>query len=164
MNHFQTVRLNALKRLPDRTYRLTSKLNGNALCVACSSYNECPKASTVKTCAEFIPVFVFSDPTNLDNQSFNTIRLGKAWHERLEPGQTISLYDAKNDHKFNMKVVSVHWSIDKEDLLEDHAALNHLGKTYNNPASDLKKKLINMYGKNFFANAKGLTALYLERI
>lgn len=164
MHAFQTVRLNALRRLPDNTYRLTSKEHEDALCRACESFTTCSRASTVKTCEDFIPVFVFTDPVNLDKQSFNTIRLGRAWYDRLESGQIIALYDKKFDRMFKARVTTIYWSDNKKDMLKEHAARNHLGQTFDNPPADLARSLINSYGKNFFANAKGLTAIYLSRI
>ena len=164
MRAFQTVRLNALRRLPDKTYRLTSKEHEDALCRACERFERCPQASTVKTCADFIPVFVFSDPTNLDKQSFNTIRLGRAWYERLESGQEVALYDKKFDRMFRARVTTIYWDSNKKEHLVEHAPRNHLGQATDNPALDLAKILISTYGKNFFAKANGLTAIYLTRI
>lgn len=164
MKAFQTVRLNALKRLSDNTFRLTSKEHEDALCRAWERFERCSQASNVKTCSEFVPVFVFSDPTNLDRQSFNTIRLGRAWYERLESGQIVALYDKKFDRMFRAKVTTIYWSNNKKDILKEHASRNHLGQTYDNPPADLARTLISSYGKNFFARANGLTAIYLTRI
>lgn len=164
MRPFQTVRLNSLKKLPDKTYTLNSKEYADALCRACERFDRCAQASSVKACAEFIPVFVFSNPANLDKQSFNTIRLGRAWYERLESGQIIGLYDKKNDLMYRARVTSIYWDSNKVEHLREHASRNHLGQTFDNPAAGLARELIKAYGKNFFAKAKGLTSIYLTRI
>ncbi|MGF1781129.1 hypothetical protein [Vibrio fluvialis] len=164
MKAFQTVRLSSLKRLPDNTFRLTSKEHEDALCRACERFERCPQASQVKTCAEFVPVFVFDNPVNLDKQSFNTIRLGRAWYERLESGQEVALYDKKFDRMFRAKVTTIYWSDNKKEILKTHAPRNHLGQSFDNPPADLARSLVNSYGKNFFAKANGLTAIYLTRI
>ncbi|GAL23028.1 hypothetical protein JCM19235_1329 [Vibrio maritimus] len=164
MKHFQSVRLNSLRRLSDDSFVLNSKEHEDALCRACERFTRCPKASTVTQCKEFIPVFVFANPTNLDKHAFNTIRLGRAWYSRLQSGSIVALYDKKFDRMFKAQVTTVYWGSNKEELLTEHSSRNHIGQTLDEPADGMKRILINSYGKNFFDKANGLTAIYLKRI
>lgn len=161
---FTTVKTNSLRRNPDSSYTLRLSSDKDALCKACALYNDCPtrQSKQIESCFDFMPVFAFTDGTNLDKAVFNTIRIGEAWSKRLEIGQTIAIYDKKADTLMMAKVVDIDWSIDKEIMLERHAAINHLGMNLSNPPSELSKILQNNYGKGFYSKSKGLTAIYLS--
>ena len=163
---FLSVKTNALRRKPDLSYTLTVAKNEDALCEACARYNECPlrQSELVKSCFEFIPVFVFTDGKNLDKAIFNTIRIGKSWSARLSIGQTIALYDKRAGAIYKAKVINIDWDIDKSMILSTHAAMNHLGMELSAPSKELETILQNNYGKGFYSKSKGLTAIYLSKI
>ncbi|MGI1988644.1 hypothetical protein [Shewanella glacialipiscicola] len=167
MTHkFLAVKTNALRRKTDFSYTLTVAKNEDALCEACALYSDCPlrQSALVKRCTEFMPVFVFADGNNLDKAIFNTLRIGKSWSDRLSIGQTIALYDKHTGTMSKAKVINIDWDIDKDSMLANHAAMNHLGMELSNPATELEKILQNNYGKGFYSKSKGLTAIYLSKI
>ena len=162
MHPFLDIKTNTLRRLASGEFVLVDTRYPDALCRGCADFATCPLASTVRRCALFVPVFVFRDDTHLDDTLFNTIRLGRAWSQRLAEGSEIGLYTKTTDVLRRAVVRRIYWDDDKAALLRLHASRNHLGMTLADPAAELERKLRSMYGNNFYNSAKGLTALYLS--
>ncbi len=162
MHTFLTVKTNALRRYPDNHYTLTSASNGNALCDACAASSECPMRNERKRCAQFVPVLRFAVNANLDLPLYNTIRIGKAWSDRLPVGTRVGVWDdVKRELSFSV-VRENYWGQDKQLMLAAHAGRNHIGMTLDAPATDLAGVLANCYGKGFYAKSFGLSVLYLS--
>lgn len=162
MPQFLTIKTNALRRQADAHFTLTSKHNGNALCDACAASSECPQRNAKTRCAEFIPVLRFAVNENLELPLWNTIRIGKAWSDRLPVGSRVGVWDDVRKVLSYATVVDNHWGENKVDVLAGHAAKNHIGMTLDNPAVELAEVLANCYGRGFYAKSFGLSVLYLQ--
>lgn len=162
MHKFLSVKTNALRRIQTNEFTLTCSSNGNALCDACAASDECPQRNTKKSCADFIPVLRFAINANLYAGVYNTIRIGKAWSDRLQPGQRVGIWDDVEERLTFAVVEASHWSDDKQQILDLHAARNHIGMTLDDPAAQMPGVLMNCYGKGFYAKSWGLSAVYLR--
>lgn len=110
-----------LKRSPDGHYRSGG---GRFPCDHCGLTQECP-LKPVDLCKLFMPVLPFTDETGLDRLS-NTLRIGKAWTERLTMGQTIALYHPKKKVIFgHARLVGMSRGPIRS-MLKAHAHANHL--------------------------------------
>ncbi|MFQ2789883.1 hypothetical protein ACK302_05070 [Aeromonas caviae] len=99
---------------------------------------------------------------NLDLPLYNTIRIGKAWSDRLPVGTRVGVWDdVKRELSFSV-VRENYWGQDKQLVLAAHAGRNHIGMTLDSPATDLAGVLANCYGKGFYAKSFGLSVLYLS--
>lgn len=161
---FLNVKTNALRRQKNNEYKLTCKSNLNALCEACLQYDNCKrrKLEQVKTCSDFTPILVFIDGHNLDTPKVNTLRIGQAWYKRLHVGQMVGVF-CRNDQSMSTATISeLYWSDDKPLMIATHGNFNHLGINYLNQYSKIERIIQSNYGRNFYLNAKGMTAIYLE--
>lgn len=164
MYRFLTVKTNALRRHADAHFTLTSKHNGNALCDACAASSECPQRNSKTRCADFIPVLRFSVNENLSLSLWNTIRIGKAWSDRLPVGTRVGVWDDVREELSFATVVENFWGEEKAQVLAGHAAKNHIGMTLENPAVELAEVLANCYGRGFYAKSFGLSVIYLRPV
>lgn len=162
MNRFLTVKTNALKRFPDASYTLTCAADGNALCNACAASTTCPSVNTRQRCSEFVPVLQFAINDNLTLPLYNTIRIGKAWSDRLPVGARVGVWDGVKRELTYAKVKASFWGEDKQQVLDHHAANNHIGMTLEFPRRQMAEVLQRCYGKGFYARSYGLSAIYLS--
>lgn len=161
---FLTVKTNALRRHSDNTFTLNLKAHTNALCDACAA-SGCVARDTLNQCTDFIPVlrFAVSEGFTSGTQR-NTIRIGKAWFTRLQIGQTIALWDDKNQQLLTARVDAVYWNENKDQLLKDHSQYNHMVQCNAVKKESFKALLESCSGTGFYRNANGLTAIYFTLI
>jgi hypothetical protein len=164
MYPFLSVKTNALRRFPNSEFTLTCRSNENALCDACAASDACPQRNSKKRCADFIPVLRFAINANLYSGLYNTIRIGKAWSDRLQPGQRVGIWDDVERRLTFAVVETSHWSEDKAEILNLHAGRNHIGMTLDSPASQMPGVLMNCYGNGFYTKSWGLSAIYLQPV
>lgn len=162
MHKFLSVKTNALRRFPGNEFTLTCSSNENALCDACAASDACPQRNSKKRCADFIPVLRFAVNANLYAGPYNTIRIGKAWSDRLQTGQRVGIWDDVERRLSFAKVEVSFWHDDKREILNTHAYHNHIGMTLEDPAAQLPTVLMNCYGKGFYTKSWGLSAIYLQ--
>ncbi|AYN97038.1 hypothetical protein EAW52_25505 [Pseudomonas sp. LTJR-52] len=79
-------------------------------------------------------------------------------------GDTIGLLNTTREKMGTTAVRSVH-VVSKEEMLAEHAHLNHLmlAKGSKDPVADLTKTVRNLYGTNSFAKVPLITVIYLRR-
>ena len=164
MQTFLTIKTNALRRYPDNHFTLTCASNGNALCDACAASSECPMRYQKKRCDQFVPVLRFAVSANLDLPLYNTIRIGKAWSDRLPVGSRVGVWDDVKRELSFAEVKGNFWGKEKDLVLAEHAGRNHIGMTLASPAVELAGVLANCYGMGFYAKSFGLSVLYLSPI
>lgn len=136
---------------------------GKIPCDHCGNIMHCAMAP-MQTCSVFMPAIPFSVLVGM-NRLFNTIRVGKAWTQRLDPGQMIALYEAREKRIFGHARVIGHTSGGITGMLEDHARANHL--MLDTPPADapaiLHSWLRQNYGPRIITDQTNLTAIYLLR-
>lgn len=162
MHKFLSVKTNALRRFPSNDFTLTCSSNENALCDACAASDACSQRNTKKRCSDFIPVLRFAVNANLYSGPYNTIRIGKAWSDRLQTGQRVGIWDDVERRLTFAIVEASFWGEDKQEILNQHAHHNHIGMTLEDPVAQLPGVLMNCYGKGFYAKSWGLSAIYLR--
>jgi hypothetical protein len=121
-------------------------------------------ATMVRNCTIFVPPLTFSVLEGLNLPHWNTFRLGKAWGERLRPGQRVGIIDTRN------QVVARHMIVDSthvgrlEDLLPHHAHDNHAmrGRDRAEAPEALRKVLRNAYGSIVLDGNKLYSCVYLK--
>ena len=161
---FLTVKTNALRRHAEHAFTLNSKANPYALCDACAA-SECVARNTRTQCTAFIPALRFAVSSGFTSGTQrNTIRIGKAWFTRLQIGQTIALWDDKNQQLLTARVDAVYWNENKDQLLKDHSQYNHMVQCNAVKKESFKALLESCSGTGFYRNARGLTAIYFTLI
>lgn len=136
----------------------------SGLCDACGNCQSCSiKGEKVQVCTDYQPVIPFKKLDGM-NDEFNTFRLGSAWSRRVKPGQSIGLLNREGLKVGEAIVKAVHCG-DKDEMLKEHAQHNHLmiAEPHEKPASELKRRIRNMYGPNYLANADSFSVIYLKR-
>ena len=150
-----------LRRSADGLYRSGG---GKIPCNHCGWSLDCP-LQPLTACSLFLPALPFTDETGLQKVS-NTVRVGRAWTQRLTPGQTVALYNTKTKVIFgHAEVLSMsHGRI--HDILRDHAAANHLMLDLH--PKDAPQTLFawqrQNYGPRIIHDETSLTAIYLLRL
>lgn len=136
----------------------------NGLCESCGHHLHCGiESAETRLCTGYQPVIPFKSLAGTEGL-FNTFRLGGAWANRVKKGDTIGLLNTQGEKVATAVVRSVHVAT-KEEMLAEHAHLNHLmlAKGSRDPVADLTKTVRNLYGTNFFAKAALMTVIYLRR-
>lgn len=156
-------------QMNDHSYYRTK---AETLCRYCGSIEGCP-ISSFKTrlpttqCEIFMPILGFSKMGGLDQDSFNTLRLGKAWEKRVTVGSVVALCDLKTDCIIGRAKVTAIYVGSKEEIANEHGINNHLmlglDKEKQTGAAILKV-LRNAYGKIIYEGNSELTAIYLTRL
>lgn len=173
----QNVQRN-LKRLPSGEFAASKDGTKNVpLCLACGAQPRCRlfkdlakvhwAAITVIRCQKFVPVIGFRAPIVGLDRTFNTMRLGKSWSERLKPGDFVALTDTKDDSIIGHARVT-HVEVGAFDtMVWAHGAENHLvvdsPKGRNACIEEVRHVLKKSYGK-FITPDSLLTAIYLSRV
>ena len=149
-----------LKRDKDGFYRSSST---KLPCDHCGWSHDCHLRPRAR-CDLFLPSLPFTDETGLRKVA-NTIRVGKAWTERLIPNQVISLWNSVEKRIFgHARVLSLHTG-PIVGMLRDHAHANHL--MLDTPPDDAAKLMLEwqrrQYGPRIIHDQTQLTAIYLLR-
>jgi hypothetical protein len=151
-----------VRRDSDGAYRSGA---GKRICDHCASRDVCPDASFETLCTEFVPALPFTDETGLDHVA-NTIRVGRAWTERLRIWQGVALYNSKKREIFGHALVLYHTHGPIVDMLRLHAAANHimLDTPPNKAPTELGAWMRQNYGPRIIHADTTLTAIYLLRV
>lgn len=139
---------------------------GKLLCDMCGWLTVCGgKLLRAGKCDEFMPVLTFQDEVGLHKVS-NTMRVGRAWTQRLVPPQDVALYNVR------AKVIFGHAQVLSTDdgnivsMLKAHAHANHtMLDTPNHEApTKLGAWMRQNYGPRIIHEGTTLTAIYLLRL
>lgn len=122
----------------------------------------------LQTCPKFLyPIrFAPEAAVGFDHPRFNTMRLGSALADRMRYDDPVALISEGNEKKapLGMVIDVCHGPV--EDMLIGHAHRNHLmlhqGVDSDDAPEALRQVLINLYGKNWLANARGLSVVYIR--
>lgn len=170
-DHFTVDPLSALKN-PDNV------ICDNCAKIKCKIRNYVTRQSDntqlrVMTCADFIPALGFSVLGGLDHDTWNTIRVGGAWADRLKPGKIVSVIDTKNLRRLGEYEVTRTHTGTLEDMVRAHARYNHaiqheiiIGKTR---AEDeaifdrMMRILKNANGTNIASPDRAASVVYLRK-
>lgn len=149
-----------LKRDTNGSYRTGG---GKVICDICSLQYEC-SIKPQNTCQYFVPALGFYDRTGM-LKVFNTMRVGKAWTERLVPGQTIGLWCPIEKDVFGYAEVLSFTSGPISRMIVEHAEHNHLmlDANYVKAQRQLLVWLKQQYGPRIIHEKTQLTAIYLRR-
>lgn len=163
-------------------YRSVKRVNNvyqclkSSLCDDCGVQAECPTLKSksrlerksgasmmITHCPSFVYCLMFQNRKGTHLESFNTIRLGKSWSERLKEGDKVALVDKTGVYGF-AEVLTV--GLDTvEKIVMNHAYLNHLYIEQNlsqeEAGKDLLKKMPSIYGNLIFKNNTHATVIYL---
>lgn len=151
-----------VRRNSDGAYRSGA---GKRICDHCASRDICPDASFETLCDQFVPALPFTDEGGLDRVA-NTMRVGRAWTERLVPWQMVALYNSKSREIFGYSLVLYTRSGPIVDMLKLHAAANHimLDTPPNKAPTELGAWMRQNYGPHIIHAGTTLTAVYLLRV
>lgn len=118
----------------------------------------------IKHCPHFVYPIVFRDSKGLI-AGCNTMRMGKAWSNRVERGDAVGFVD-KDNKVFSTATVKEVLLLSKAEALAEHSHLNHmliedsLGKQ--EAAGKLAKILRNNYGNLVYKNNDLITVIYFN--
>jgi hypothetical protein len=151
------------------------RLGGMTLCEVCGVQHDCDLTQALDTlayqksarvligqCAGFLPVMSFKDRTGLTG-SFNTFRRGSGWANRVVLGGRVGLFDLTGKELLGTaRVENVHTG-PLGDLLEDHAAMNHLMKVWpEHQAPELLHRVLRrLYGNSYAAASEPYSVISL---
>jgi hypothetical protein len=150
-----------MRKSPTGHYRSGA---GKLICDHCGHRSDCV-LQVRDLCEFFLPALPFTVETGLDRLS-NTMRVGKAWTERLAPGQTVALYNSKVKLIFGHSRVLYTVAGPIVSMLSEHAFANHimLDTPKNEAAVKLGGWMRQNYGPRIIHENTTLTAIYLLRV
>lgn len=150
-----------LKRLEDGTYKTGG---GKIICDLCALRDYGCGLAPVDRCAHYLPTLAFNNRAGMQ-KVFNTIRIGKAWEKRIDPGQTIGLWCPDKKELFGHAEVLRVVSGPIQRMLVDHAEHNHLFLRHNfmTAQRELFIWLRRNYGPRIVTSTTQITAIYLRR-
>lgn len=138
--------------------------NGGARlpCDNCAIHDVCKERR--EKCDIMVPTISFNDRFGTGG-AFNTLRLGKAWSQRLTPGQTIGLHDVVSNEVYGYAEVLQLYCGNFEDLIKTHAHANHLmlGKDIAEAQEIMTNWFRKQYGPSVIEKTTKITAVYLLR-
>ncbi len=174
--------LRALRRTSDGLFTMTPKsfaLEERDLCgrccvsMTCSVFkhsvlaNQSDVTSAVISCPSFSAPLTFREQIGFVN-GCNTLRIGYAWHSRVNVGDQVGLYDVLKDEIFATATVSKKAVGLPLVILDGHAKYNHYftGRriTKAKAAEEMKELMPKLNGNLIWKNARALTALYFDNI
>ena len=119
----------------------------------------------ITECPSYRPTLTFRDDAGMD-ALFNTVRIGKAWHDRVAVGSLVSLWTAKDDIEIGVARVTAKFVGRYCDLAAEHAHRNHtqIGKPLDGAEQRLLKVLVGSYGSTFMKLERAVSIIYLERV
>lgn len=144
-------------------------LGANNLCDACGANERCALAlalsSPVTRCTHYLPVIGFKSSKGLDRLS-NTFRRGAGIFNRVREGMRVGLFvdDRQGERLVGHGVVTARYLAPLGELLDQHAAINHLfvdQRPQQAPAL-LKRVLEQMYGRNYASDDTRFSAVYVQ--
>lgn len=150
-----------LKRSASGHYRSGG---GQIICDICAFKPDCA-ITPLHECSFFLPSLGFNDRTGME-VLFNTIRVGKAWPERIQVGQTIGLWCPDEKAVFGHANVVNMFTGPIAEILKKHAGANHLylgTASFPQAARQLYAWLRQQYGPRIINGDTTLTAIYLLR-
>lgn len=120
--------------------------------------------AVISECAGYRAHLTFRDDVGLEGR-FNTVRLGKAWHDRVIPGAKVTLWHAKEDREIGVARVVDRLIGRYCDIAGEHARFNHtqLNLPHEGAESRLMKVLTSSYGTTFMKPERMVSVIYLER-
>lgn len=143
----------------------------NSLCGYCG-HDACPLIApltgrarvTVEACREFLPIISFSVLTGLHEPIFNTVRLGLAWPKRLDVGDRVRIFDAKNNEFLRVMRVKEFATGSLGEIVTKHAHRNHalIASDAPDKPAKLMRVLRGAYGSTYTHTGRSATAIYLE--
>lgn len=149
------------------------------LCDVCGIRNICPTIKavtrvekknpirlTIRNCKIFRPVIGFAPGAHIFPEwTFNTIRPGTGWRERLKAGQLVTLACAKTMEELLVCEVVEIVQAPMREILEKHAWRNHLmGDVPRKKATERMTEIIRQfYGPHIASPDKPSVAIYLKR-
>ncbi|MCR9222901.1 MAG: hypothetical protein NXH70_02430 [Hyphomonas sp.] len=148
---------------------------GVSLCEYCAASSFCEMATEVSGqvftgCADIILPIAFLDRTGLHHKAFSTIRLGKAWHNRLKetPGYVALIYKTKaKQHFLGYAKVAWHHCLPKKEALvqsvENHLIIDRDG-SLKEKREYLNKIIRRYYGGFDQQETKPYTVIGLRRL
>jgi len=136
--------------------------NGGAClpCDNCAIRSMC--GAELTECPIMVPTLSFSDRFGTGGV-FNTLRLGKAWSQRIHPGQLIALHDS--DGVYGYAEVQQLYCGEFYPMMKTHAHANHLmlGKDFETAIAAMTEWFKKQYGPTVVKEATKITAVYLLR-
>lgn len=137
---------------------------GKIVCDHCGFNKICPMRDKVAACDQFLPTLPFNDDAGMQ-KLFNTVRIGRAWVQRLVVGQKVALYNATDKRVFGFASVLATFDGSIDEMLNRHAHANHLmlSQFPEEAQSILHQWLKRNYGPHIVHDNTTLTAIYLLR-
>jgi len=126
----------------------------------------------VMSCADFMPALGFSVLGGLDLRIWNTIRVGGAWADRLQPGMKVAIIDTKNNVHLSTCKVETTVTGTLEEMVHLHAHNNHAikhemhtGKTDLSQAPERMMRILkNANGTNIASPERAASVIYLRAL
>lgn len=140
---------------------------GKRICDHCGHRNLCPISDWSTRCKQYLPALPFTADVGFElGRDANTMRVGRAWTQRLDEGQTIALYDTKLRAIFGYAEVHGLFAGPIVTMLKEHAASNHIMLTTpkRKAPAELGAWMLQNYGPHIINDRTTLTAIYLLRI
>lgn len=174
----QNVSLMKFVRREGDGYAINPLIGGRptSLCDVCPRSSRCQVAMThrrseiaksvVYECRSFIPVITFSPPIIGLQGRFNTMRMGRAWMEKLVIGESkVALVNGRTFEIIGLALVENLAVGFWDAMVELHAAENHLCNDIEveDPIETVGKVLAQSYGR-FRKPSSELTVINLRRI
>lgn len=170
-------------------YRSVQVLMGNSgerrfwsarsqLCDGCAHSGICPTLKSKKRlekksgaslwiseCFHFSFCLVFQDVKGTDAPEFNTIRLGKAWGQRVRQGDVMGMINKAGEVYGLAEVQDIDWA-EKALIVQRNAWRNHLyvnsGMTQEQAGTDLLRRMPSIYGNLIYKNNDSATVIWLK--
>lgn len=141
-----------------------------SLCVRCH-HPVCSNYATL-SCKDFIPAITFKYPIKgIDNDVFNTFRIGEAWFKRVKEGSLVALVEVKENTIVGYcKVLSVYVG-GKLEMAKLYGKDNHTMQSMNLShesndiiALSMLDRLRKTNGKMIYDSSDFVTVIYLTRV
>lgn len=109
---------------------------------------------------DFAPPFA-----GMDNEIFNTIRLGISWSKRIKPSDTVYIQSSKDKLITSKAIVESVETGPLGELLLEHAKHNHneIDSNDGHEAERLYRYMLKLYGPHIINPKKKATVIYLRK-
>ncbi|CAO3459985.1 hypothetical protein [Azospirillum argentinense] len=140
----------------------------NAACLAARRVRQVrddhPVAAVIADCAGYRPAVSFRDDRGLDAR-FNTVRIGRAWAERVKKGAFVTLWHGPGEEPIGTARVLGSKAGVYREVAPLHARFNHtqLGLDPEGAEARLLKVLVASYGSTFMTAERQVSVIYMER-
>lgn len=136
--------------------------NGGARlpCDSCAIHDVCTLRR--ERCDMMVPTISFANIEGTQSV-FNTLRLGKAWSQRLAPGQIVGIHDLSTNEITGYADVLQLYCGNFEDMMKTHAHANHLmlGYDIETAQEQMTTWFRKQYGPSVVKEITKITAVYL---